>query len=181
MLVLLIFEYFFPSLFFGGMLADKLIKSNRFKKQTVRKSFQFLSQILGSLSLALVPLVNCNCNLFLVVMIVSMFLNGCQSGGLIPLPSDLSNEYSATIFSIFNMVGMTTGFICPLVIGFILDYNPKRPKHQWWIVIYINVVIRLIGGIIYLTLVSIERIKWDKEITKPEKTVKVISETIGEE
>lgn len=163
------------------MAADKMIKSNRLKKNTVRKIFQFLSHILGSLSLALVPLVNCNSNLFLFVMIVSMFLNGYQSGGLIPLPSDLSNEYSATIFSIFNMIGMTTGFICPLVIGFILDYNPKHFKHQWWIVIYINVVIRLIGGIIYLTLISIERINWDKEETSPEKTVKVLSKTIIEE
>lgn len=94
-------------------------------------------------------------------MIVSMFLNGCQSGGIIPLPLDLSNEYSATIFGIFNMVGMTAGFISPLVIGFILDYNPTYLKHQWWIVLYFIIAIRIICGLLFVLFISTDRINWN--------------------
>ena len=50
-------------------------------------------------------------------MIVGQATFGMQAGGELPLPSDMTHEFTATIFSIANMFGMTTGFIGPYLTG----------------------------------------------------------------
>lgn len=161
--IMFIFESF--SLFFGGMMADYLIKTNYFSKKTVRKLFQSIAQFGGALAMLGIPLVDCDTNLFLVVMIIGMLMTGAQSGGLVPLPSDLSNEFSATIFGIFNMVGMSTGFICPLFIGYILDSDKANVKHQWWLIYYITAGLRVFGGIIFVLFVDPKTKNWDDDVS----------------
>lgn len=150
----------FNSLLISGLIVDKIIKSERYDKTTVRKICQSITQFGGGICLLLITVANCDERLFLAAATLMMTLNGVQSGGLIPLPSDLSNEFSATIFGIFNMIGMTNGFICPLIIGYILDSNPHHIKHGWWTILYITAALRIAGGIVFTLFVSCRRQSW---------------------
>ncbi|KAF7489768.1 putative transporter slc-17.2 [Sarcoptes scabiei] len=157
------------SLFGGGLLADYLIKNRIIRKQTTRKLFQFFGQTLAGSILVLVIWTDSKPNQFIAIMMAAMFLNGLQSGGLVPLPSDLSNEFSATIFSIFNMVAMTNGFVCPLVIGYILDLDPNNLRNQWHLIIFITMAIQILGGVVFGLFVKAEKQTFAKLITKPNK------------
>ncbi|XP_027197570.2 LOW QUALITY PROTEIN: putative inorganic phosphate cotransporter [Dermatophagoides pteronyssinus] len=153
------------SLLITGIIVDRIIKSERYDKTLVRKICQSITQFGGGICLLLVAVANCNERLFLAATTGTMILNGLQSGGLIALPSDLSNNFSATIFGIFNMIGMTNGFICPLIIGYVLDSDPHHIKHGWWTILYITAALRIAGGIVFTLFISCRRRSWSSKNT----------------
>ena len=85
-----------------------------------------------------------------------MIFFGMQAGGEIPIPADMSTKYSATLFGLANMCGMTTGFITPYVIGTVIDTHPDYPRKQWSYIFYFSGVFNMIGGAIFLLLGSAE-------------------------
>ena len=110
--------------------------------------------------MALIPLVNCDRTLFLIVLVSSQATFGMQAGGELPLPSDLTHEFTATLFAIANMFGMMTGFVGPYIAGMILDMEPSMPKRQWSYIIYFTSIINVIGGLIFVIFGSAERQNW---------------------
>ena len=106
--------------------------------------------------LAIPLLTDCNRTLFLTAMVASQITFGGQAGGEIPLPSDMTHQYTATLFSIENMFGMSTGFIEPYLTGIALDMDPARPKRQWSYIIYFTVLFNCVGGLVFCLFASAE-------------------------
>ncbi|OTF83150.1 sialin-like protein [Euroglyphus maynei] len=149
------------SLFFGGIIADMIIKRGRFSKNQIRKSFQALAAFGSSIGLFIIPSLGPDAGMFLLVMIISMSMLGLQSGGIVPLPADLTNEFTATIFGLFNMIAMTSGIIGPYVIGAMLDADPSHPYKQWMIVWYFTAILRIVSGLVFILIGSAENQGWD--------------------
>lgn len=91
-----------------------------------------------------------------------MFTIGLISGGVAPYPADLSIKFSASIFSIINTFGMTSGFISPYLIGYILDLDPTNLEKQWSIVWFVTAAVRIIDGLVFLCIGEAKRQKWDR-------------------
>ncbi|KAI2807432.1 hypothetical protein BLOT_005368 [Blomia tropicalis] len=118
--------------FLSGVMADYLIRIKLFGSKTnIRKIFQGVCVFGTVIFICLIPSTNCDQKIFLLIMICSQVTFGFEAGGELPLPSDLSNEYSATLFAICNMFGMITAFVGPYLTGIVLDMEPNRPKRQW--------------------------------------------------
>lgn len=160
-----LFKLFFRlcSHLLGGMAADFVIKRQWFASKTpVRKIFEGVATFGTSVFLLLIPLVGCDRTLFLVMLIASQATFGMQAGGELPLPSDMSHEFTATLFAIANMFGMSTGFIGPYLAGIILDMDPARPRRQWSYIIYFTAAFNVLGGLIFTLLASAEPQSWGK-------------------
>ena len=104
----------------------------------------------SGLFVGLVPFFGCDTTMFLILICLSMIFFGMQAGGEIPIPSDMSSKYSATIFGLANMCGMTTGFIGPIVIGAVIDSSPEHARRQWAYIFYFTGLFNILGGIIFL-------------------------------
>ena len=84
---------------------------------------------------------------------------GMQAGGEIPIFSDLTNEYTATIFALAQTISMVTGFV-PHAMGPLLDRSPQFIKHTWWNIFCIVAMFNMIGGLVFLKFASAERQNW---------------------
>lgn len=161
------------------MLADFIIRRQYFSSRTpVRKIFEGVCVFGTGAFLALIPLVGCDRTLFLLVLVASQATFGMQAGGELPLPSDLTHEFTATLFAISNMFGMITGFVGPYIAGIILDMEPSMPKRQWAYIIYFTALFNVAGGLVFVIFGSAERQKWGH--AKEEKTDRDI-ETLSKE
>lgn len=123
-------------------------------KTVVRKLFESLATFGSGLMVVGVPLIGCDSVMFLVLICVSMVFYGMQAGGEIPIPVDMSAKYSATLFGLANMCGMTTGFIGPFVVGAVIDSDPEHARRQWSIIFYFSGAFNMLGGLIFLLLGS---------------------------
>lgn len=148
------------------MAADFVIKRRWFgaSKTPVRKIFEGLATFGTSAFLLFIPLVGCDRALFLLLFIASQATFGMQAGGELPLPSDMSHEFTATLFAIANMFGMSTGFIGPYLAGIILDMDASRPRRQWSYIIYFTAAFNVLGGLAFTLLASAEPQSWGKEL-----------------
>ncbi len=147
------------------MAADFVIKRRWFASKTpVRKIFEGLATFGTSAFLLFIPLVGCDRALFLLLFIASQATFGMQAGGELPLPSDMSHEFTATLFAIANMFGMSTGFIGPYLAGIILDMDASRPRRQWSYIIYFTAAFNVLGGLAFTLLASAEPQSWGKEL-----------------
>lgn len=136
--------------FFCGLLADYFIKKKLFgSKTTIRKLFEGVCVLGSAIFICLIPSAGCSQLLFLLYMVGCQIAYGFEAGGELPLPSDLSNEYSATLFAIANMFGMATAFVGPYLTGIILDMDPSKLKQQWAYIIYFTGAFNVLGGIIF--------------------------------
>lgn len=145
------------------MAADFVLRKKWFSSKTpVRKIFEGMATFGTSAFLVFIPLVGCDRTLFLVLLIASQATFGMQAGGELPLPSDMSHEFTATLFAISNMFGMSTGFIGPYLAGIVLDADPARPRRQWAYIIYFTAAFMVLGGIIFTLLASAEPQSWGK-------------------
>ena len=143
--------------FVGGMAADTIINRKVFRSKTpVRKIFQGMCTFGTAFFLALIPFAGCNQMLFLVILIASQATFGMVAGGELPLPSDMSNEYAATLFSISNTFGMSTGVVGPYLTGLVLDAAPSMPARQWSYIIYFTAAFNCLGGLIFSLTASAE-------------------------
>lgn len=157
----IIFVSFALSHLVGGIAADALIRRNLFRTKTpIRKIFEGIATFGTSACLLAIPFTGCNRAVFLTAMVASQATFGMQAGGEIPIPSDMTNEFTATLFAIENMFGMTTGFIGPYLTGMVLDMEPSLPKRQWSYIIYFTVAFNCLGGLIFCLFASAEPQKW---------------------
>lgn len=142
------------------MASDLFIK--RFKSKTfVRKLFQSLSSFGSAVCLAIVPYLSADVNIFLLLMVFSMLFIGLQSGGIIALPTDLTTEFSATVFTILYLPAITNGFVCPWIIGWILDLNRAHAQHQWLIIWLLTAALQMAGGLAFVIWGSSQKQNWD--------------------
>lgn len=65
----------------------------------------------------LIALTKCNAVLNVVLLIISMGLNGAATITNLRNPQDLAPNFSGTLFGIMSFFGGLTGFIVPAILG----------------------------------------------------------------
>ena len=124
-----------------------------------RKTFQAISSFGLSALFLLIPFTNCSKIAFIGVLIAAMLPYGLSMGGSHSVPTDLSNQYAAIIYSINNMVCTTAGFV-PEIVGPLLDGSPYSLKHTWWYIFAASALINIGGGVVFLAWGSSEPQPW---------------------
>ncbi|KAI1288230.1 Sialin [Halotydeus destructor] len=149
------------SLLTAGHISEKMIQIGWFSRTRCRKMFAAIASLGAATCLAIVPSVGCNKTAVMMLFITSNFLMGCGSGGDGPVPSELTTNFPATIFSIANMVACSSGFVAPYVIGVILESKAGDLQYLWSIIFYLASAIAGTGIMAFLFFGSADIQPWD--------------------
>ena len=71
--------------------------------------------------LLLVPIVGCNSNAVIALLLIGMFIYGFITGGSYGVIAEYAPDFSGTVFGVANTLASTTGFIGPMLVGYLLD------------------------------------------------------------
>lgn len=83
----------------------------------------FLAHFLPGLLLYCQLLVGCNAFISVGLIIASLGMNGASTITNLQNSQDLSPNYAGTLYGIVNCLGGTTGFITPMLTGYITAEN----------------------------------------------------------
>ncbi|XP_054158497.1 putative inorganic phosphate cotransporter [Oppia nitens] len=150
-------------LLFSGLIADFILRQQLISKTLLRKLFESISTIGSAICLAAIPWAQCNNSLVIALILIAMLLFGTQAGGDIAIVADMTNNFTATVFAIANTLATVCGFITPLVIGYIVEASPDRPRRQWSYIFYMSAAVSVLGGIVFLVFGSADRQPWDRD------------------
>lgn len=86
----------------------------------------------------------------IAMLIIANFCVGCSSGGVGPVPSEMTTNFPATVYAIAHMVSCSAGFLAPYVIGVILESNAGDLQYLWSLVFYISAALAVMGIVIFI-------------------------------
>ncbi|XP_054158499.1 putative inorganic phosphate cotransporter [Oppia nitens] len=151
------------SILLSGLVADFIVRKKLISKTLLRKIFESLAAFVSAICLAAIPWAQCNNTIVIALIMIGMIFFGTQAGGDIAIVSDMTNNFTATVFAIANTIAFTCGFITPLVIGYIVEASPGQPRRQWSYIFYMSAAISVLGGIVFLVFGSADRQPWDRD------------------
>jgi len=109
--------------------------------------------------LILVPMANCNKIMVVILLTIAGSLLGLSSGGDIPIVSDMTSEYPATVFAVMNGISTINGFLTPYIVGLIIDANPHSIK-LWSYCFYYASAMGVTGVTVFLVFASAKNQNW---------------------
>lgn len=113
-----------------------------------------------SLSLLVIPALGCRETEVICVICFAMFTYGLSSGADLPLPAELSTNFSASLLAIINTVSASAGILAPWLVGLILK-NVADIQVAWNLVFYLTAAICVFCGLIFVVFGTSERQEWD--------------------
>ena len=119
-----------------------------FSRLGIRKLFQGVALFGQALCFLAIAWIGCDRTFVFVVLYIQIVFFSLVNGGEVQLPSELSVDFSGTIYAIGNCVGSSTGFIVPLVFSQIVTEPYSRA--QWNLYFYVTAAVTALGGIIFL-------------------------------
>lgn len=147
----------------GGVLSEKMIQRKLASRTNTRKLYSIVSGFGSALCILLIPLADCNRTALLTILYVGSFCLGSASGSDVPLASEMSENFPATLYSLLNMVAMGSGFITPSFVGYLLDGSTDL-RSSWARVFYFSSSLTAIATVIFILFASAERQKFDLKI-----------------
>ncbi|CAG2104507.1 unnamed protein product, partial [Medioppia subpectinata] len=164
----------------GSPLSAWVKRKGWFTQTRNRKNFQSLAMFGCGLCLLLVPIVGCDGDAVIALLLISMFVYGFISGGEYGVIAEYAPDYSGTVFGVANTLASATGFAGPLIVGVLLDHGDgSGVRHQWNIVWYLSAAIYIFGGIFYEVFGSAEPQPWavvDERDYQMERKITFISD-----
>ncbi|KAI1304632.1 putative transporter slc-17.2 [Halotydeus destructor] len=148
----------------SGYVSERLIQVGWLRRTASRKLFQCTANIGGAILVCLIPSINCNMSVLVLLLVVGNFILGFISGGSVPLPSEMSNNFTATVYAFMNTINMCASIITPYFIGVILQSGlSNNIQVLWSYVFYISAGVTALGGVFFLVFATAERQNWDME------------------
>ena len=106
----------------AGSPLSKWIHSKGWITQTRnRKNFQSLAMFGAGICLLMLPFVGCNSGAAVALLLLAMFIYGFITGGEYGVIPEYAPAFAGTVFGISNSISSTTGFLGPMLVGFLLD------------------------------------------------------------
>ncbi|KAA0198849.1 Solute carrier family 17 member 9 [Fasciolopsis buskii] len=141
----------FPSVLFGGILADKWIQKG-ISVTYVRKVITTIVLLGSSIFLLLLTILE-NYYASLACMSMALACLGFHCSGVLLNPQDLAPNHGGQLYGVMATVGTIPGFLGVYLAGYLLDVT-----HQWSVVFFSTSVFSLIGWIAYTLYGSAEPI-----------------------
>ncbi|KAL1487892.1 hypothetical protein ABEB36_015277 [Hypothenemus hampei] len=144
-----------------GFLGDYL-KKKQFKRVIILKSFIILSHIVPGILMALMSVAKCNSTVAVVLLTLSMSINGSVVVTNLANPTDLSPNFAGTIFGIISFIGGISGFIVPSMSGAIITTYGNNGK-SWGLVFALGGLIYCGCGIFFMIFGTADTQPWNEK------------------
>ena len=148
--------------------------------------------------LLLVPIVGCNSNAVIALLLIGMFIYGFITGGEYGVITEYAPDFAGTVFGVANTLASATGFVGPMLVGYLLDHgvsgltqnicslNNKiylsinqngSVRQQWNIIWYLSFAIYVFGGTFYEVFGTAEPQSWGSVSVRDgkDRTISVVS------
>ncbi len=112
-----------------------------------------------SITFILIPMAACNKLLVIILLTIAGSSLGFTSGGDIPIVSDMTSEYPATVFAVMNAISTINGFLTPYIIGLIINANPHSIQ-LWSYCFYYVSGMSVFGVSVFLFFAEAKRQNW---------------------
>lgn len=146
----------------GGLASERIIQRKLASRTATRKLYSIVSGFGSAFCILLIPLAGCDRMALLTILYVGSFCLGSASGSDVPLASEMSNNFPATLYSLLNMIQMSPGFITPSFVGFLLDGSSDL-RSSWARVFYFSSFLTAVSTVIFILFASAERQKFDMQ------------------
>ncbi|XP_049826833.1 sialin isoform X2 [Aethina tumida] len=154
--------------FVFGSIGDQIRKKNWMTTTTTRKSFVLFSHILPGFLLLMQTFTGCDANWAIVLITLSLGLNGASTLTNLQNSQDLAPNFAATLYGIANCIGSTTGFISPLIVGYLT--TKKNGLDEWHIIFYIGSSVYIACAFFFILFGTGDIQPWNFEETTTHKT-----------
>lgn len=144
----------------GGYVSERMIERKWLSRTKTRKLFGVLSGLGNALCISLIPTIGCDRAMLLASLFLGSIFLGCGSASEVPLASEMSKNFPATIYSIMNMIAMSAGFLAPAFVGFVLDSTPDLIL-GWKIVFYFTSCLSVLATMVFLLFAEAKRQPFD--------------------
>ncbi|KAG4078932.1 hypothetical protein HA402_010884 [Bradysia odoriphaga] len=160
----------FPFSLLFGAFGDYVLKKEMMSILMARKLFSIITHFLPSVFLIALPFFADQPFVCVALMTISLGFSSAISITSIGNTYDLSPNFATTIFSWMQSIGLTTGFIVPLVVT---HFTKERSSNEeWGYVFVVSAIVSVIGAIIFIMFGSGEVQNWN--------SAEVVNETLKE-
>nr|CAD7399208.1 unnamed protein product [Timema poppensis] len=159
--------------FVMSIVCDYLLRTNKMSRTSVRKlaiAVCCLGQCVFNLGMAFS---GCNSIIAIVCMILATACTGVDTSGQLASMVDLSPNFASFIMGISNTISVMTGFLTPLVVGFLTFQN--QTSSAWQMVFLVSALMVLVPDIFHLIFGTSEVQEWNypvKSTTQLEEIAK---------
>ncbi|XP_059476719.1 sialin-like [Neocloeon triangulifer] len=150
---------FTGSLFFSWLF-DKMISLKHCSITSARKVANAISQLIPSILFMLMGAVGCNYTAEVIVLTAASLLGGCASSGPIVNSVDLAPNFSGSIMGLMSLAGMSSGFLVPMFVGFIIKED--QSMERWSIVFQITAALGFVATVIFSVFGSGKVQSWNE-------------------
>ncbi|XP_076368097.1 putative inorganic phosphate cotransporter [Tachypleus tridentatus] len=143
----------------AGYAVDLIYRKNWFRLTVLRKisnSFGFYG---SALCLTAVTLADCNHDLAVTILALSMGFNGFTFPGFLVVGVDMAPNYAGVLMGLSNGISQLNGFIVPYVVGSLTQ--GRQTLQQWKKVFYIGAAIYTFCGTFFVIFGSAELQPWN--------------------
>ena len=113
-----------------------------------------------AICLTLIPMVGGKLTLLKVLLCLTSAFCGCITASDVPLASEMTIHFPSTLYGLFNMISMSTGFVVPDVVGWILD-SYSDPTAGWPLAFYAIAALCVCATLVFLLFAEAERQEFD--------------------
>lgn len=147
-----------------GAISERIIQIGCTSRTTTRKIFSIFLGVGSASCFALTPVVTCQSYLLYTILCLVTFFGGFYTGSDGPIVAEMTKHFPASLYALFNMIAMSTGFIVPYLVGLVLDSNQDDPTRGWAIVFYSCSGLIIVANIFFLLFADARRQDFDMEV-----------------
>ncbi|GIY75535.1 putative inorganic phosphate cotransporter [Caerostris darwini] len=130
----------------------------------VRKGCNFIFCLGYSLSLLGIYFAGCDKSMSAPFSILAMSLVGLSFAGCMIAAIDMSPTFAGTIMGVSSIISSLSGFIMPILVGFLT--NEEQTIEQWNKVFFISIGVVMVSGIIFSLFGSAEVQEWNYPVSE---------------
>lgn len=145
----------------SGIAAEKMIGRGWITRTNARKLFSSLAT-LGRLCTVFIPVVGCNVPLFIMILVFERIMDGTDTAGNTPVPSEMSRHFPSTIFAMANALVNIFGIVAPYYVGVILESHWSEDIFTLWEYVYwSSAALAALGSVVFVIYGDATRQPWD--------------------
>jgi len=140
---------------FGGITAD-LLRRRGLSTKSVRRLY-FAVGAMGAGTFILAAGYARTATVAVTCMCIGVAASGLMHSGYNVNMLDIAPRYACVIMGLTNTVGTITGFLSPMMVGYI---TVNKEAEEWRTVFWVTFVIYVVGMLLFCLLMSAEQQPW---------------------
>jgi len=143
----------------AGIIADRLLNSEKISKTMTRKIFTFIGVFTPGLLMISQVYFGDNQVWSVIIFTIALTMNGAVTGGYLGNGLDIAPNFSGTIFGMANTLSSFGGTLSSYIVGKLTNNN--QTFEQWCIVFWILAGTYMCGAMVFLIFGTAKTLSWN--------------------